>query len=107
MEKKIIRLITQELKRLEKQKDYHRGNFRDTGNQRNYNLMDRYENEIIELQDHLELIRHTASRELRFRQDIAGIAKQVSDLRQDLPDHDGLIELDTHLKAIIQMWRKL
>ena len=100
-------LLKKEIRRLKRLYEYHRGNHRDTGNQRNFNLLNRYEDKIAELQRIQERFRENVNVEQNFWLQLADIQKFVANLRKSAPDDDNLLSVELFLEDNRRRWGRL
>lgn len=103
----LAKIIEKERKRLRNKYDYHRANHRDTGNNRNYNLMNRYEDELIEL-DHLQTrINQMESQEYRFNSLLNDLSAKATNLRLDYPHEDALLLFEIYFRERREQWGRM
>jgi len=103
----IIKIIEKERNRLQKKYEYHRGCHRDTGYDRYYNLMDRYENELWALEQLQTRIEQAQSQDHIFNSLLNDLSAKVTSLRLDYPHDDALLYFQIYLRERRERWEKM
>ena len=103
----ITKIIEKERKRLQKKYEYHRGCHRDTGYDRYFNLMNRYENELLALEQLKERIEQAQRQDHIFNSLLNDLSAKAANLRLDYPNDDALLHFQIYLRERREQWEKM
>ena len=103
---KIPAFVSRERKRLEKMYRYHMLNHRDTGSERNLNLMRKYEDEAIALDKMVELFNNLQLREVYFKEVLKDILDKADSLMSDYRYEQGIIPLKNYMVMRMVQWQQ-
>lgn len=100
----MIAILEKELKILKAKLNKAKRNLDDTGSDRHYNLVEKYESQIFDIEKLSTNGESAALKEFEFIDFITDIQSKLKNLRLDYPSQDGLLILSNYMECRVEKW---